>query len=153
MPYVISLCAVKVSILLLYRSLFPTHKFHIVIGLVGILIVVWSFMSLCVAIFACWPISGNWDPKITTCINEGLFFLVAALINIITDLAVLCLPLRQVWQLQLSSARKIAVSGLFLLGGLYVASIEFCRWRSIEGLLNILVSVLRVSYASPTSSK
>ena len=41
-----------------------------------------------------------------------------SLSNITADVAILCLPLGKVWQLQMSPRLKVAVAGMFLLGGL-----------------------------------
>ena len=41
-----------------------------------------------------------------------------AIPNIITDVIILALPMGKVWHLQMSRGRRLAVSGMFLLGGL-----------------------------------
>ena len=41
-----------------------------------------------------------------------------AIPNIITDVIILGLPMGKVWHLQMSRGRRLAVSGMFLLGGL-----------------------------------
>lgn len=36
------------------------------------------------------------------------------------DIAILALPVKEVWKLQMNTRTKMEVSGLFLLGGLFV---------------------------------
>lgn len=44
-----------------------------------------------------------------------------AVINVVTDVYILCLPFIGVWQLQLSAVKKRRVSAIFMTGLLYVA--------------------------------
>lgn len=50
-----------------------------------------------------------------------MFFIGNAVPNIITDWALLILPLPYVWRIHRSAIQKIAIYSVFALGGLYVA--------------------------------
>lgn len=68
----------------------------------------------------CHPISFFWN-KTTEgghCIDEVLFFKVNGIANLILDVIVLALPLAMVWRLHMKMKQKLALSGIFLLGGL-----------------------------------
>ena len=81
--------------------------------------IAWGTACLLVSIFACVPVRGYWD--LTTparCINTRKLFMGNAIINIITDAVIVALPMGKVWHLQMSRGRRLAVSGMFLLGGL-----------------------------------
>ena len=52
------------------------------------------------------------------CIYIRAVFITLTLSNILADVAILCLPLGKVWQTQMSPRLKVAVAGMFLLGGL-----------------------------------
>lgn len=53
-----------------------------------------------------------------TCIDTCSFLIGNAVPNIITDAAILSLPVYQVSKLNLKTLQKAAVTGIFLLGGL-----------------------------------
>lgn len=50
--------------------------------------------------------------------------------TILSDLAILILPIRQVWKLQLRKAEKLALTFAFGLGFLYVLSYPLSRFCS-----------------------
>ncbi len=71
-------------------------------------------------IFQCNPVRGFWDHTVqASCkVDVYAFFIGNAVPNIITDWALLILPIPYVWRLQKSRVQKIALCGIFLLGGL-----------------------------------
>lgn len=112
------------------------------------LVMAW-FLAVIVLDFAqCKPIEGNWellrDPP-AKCISQKNFFIGISVPNIITDVAILCLPVNKVWQLQMSRKLKAAISGLFLLGGLYYSQhpIQLCFADSCSV---VIFSILRFVY-------
>lgn len=76
-----------------------------------------------VVIFQCTPASFYWleaDPTSTMkghCIHQGTFYVVTAGLTILTDLLVLALPIRIFGGLQMKLKLRVAVIGLFCLGG------------------------------------
>lgn len=73
-----------------------------------------------VNIFQCVPVKSGWDPTVKgRCVNIGLDLVILSSINVVTDAAILCLPIQQIWKLKMSWTRKAQIGGLFLLGGLY----------------------------------
>ena len=56
--------------------------------------------------------------KSSNCIDLIKFYGWSAIPNILTDVAILLLPIRKVWNLQMTAERKLAVLGMFLIGGL-----------------------------------
>lgn len=44
----------------------------------------------------------------------------ASVVNVVTDFAILALPIQPVLSLQLARSQKIQVLGIFMLGGVYV---------------------------------
>ena len=118
--YTITLVAVKISILLLYRSIFFVGRaFAIVVNVTSAFVVAGALALILVSIFTCKPIYANWDIKVpSTCINSSLFYISASTANICMDVFILSLLVRDVWQLQMPLRQKFLVLGLFLLGGL-----------------------------------
>ena len=87
-------------------------------NIVGAGVIAWAISVTLVYIFQCKPIRGGWDHSIpATCVGPNSFRLSNALLNIVTDVIILTLPIPNVWGLQMSVKQKYIVSGLFLLGG------------------------------------
>jgi hypothetical protein len=72
-----------------------------------------------VCIFQCTPIAKAWNPTIAGhCINLKGSFIGNAVPNILTDMAILTLPMPQVWRLHTTLVQKCQLSIIFLLGSL-----------------------------------
>ncbi|OQE04699.1 hypothetical protein PENVUL_c030G01113 [Penicillium vulpinum] len=59
-----------------------------------------------------------WTGKPGSCIDKGFAFKLLAIVNVITDVLILALPVRPVIQLQMETKRKVQVMGIFFLGGI-----------------------------------
>lgn len=71
--------------------------------------------NLCI----CLPIDIFWHrTKPGRCLNFNLFYLVAGITETVIDAAILALPIRAVFTVQIALKTKLLVSGIFLLGGL-----------------------------------
>ncbi|KAL8910937.1 MAG: hypothetical protein Q9172_007761 [Xanthocarpia lactea] len=115
--YIVSLAATKLSILLLYRRIFPNRGFHAVIWAVGIFVVAFTTANVLFIIFSCNPINGAWNPTIKAkCINNQAAILAVACMTIVSDFIILALPLPLVWKMHLARIRKFQLSIIFLLG-------------------------------------
>ena len=70
----------------------------------------------------CRPVQGFWDKSIVSrcSVNVYAFFIGNAVPNIVTDWALLILPIPYIWRLHQVRVQKIALCGVFMLGGLYV---------------------------------
>lgn len=119
MFYVFDITAIKITILLLYTSIFPSKGFAIAARAIAAVCCAWATACLLGAIFSCNPIKGFWDHSIPSrCLDSSKFFIGNAAPNIATDVAILGLPIREVWRLQMSARTKVVVSGFFLAGAL-----------------------------------
>ncbi|OJJ62062.1 hypothetical protein ASPSYDRAFT_76022 [Aspergillus sydowii CBS 593.65] len=119
--YNASLAFTKISILFQYLRIFPSYRFciicYIVLGVV-ILYATWAIVS---GFVNCVPVAKFWDRKISgTCLSfEAVWFFNASM-NIATDLTLLILPMPLLSQLHLPRRQKVALLGVFALGGLVV---------------------------------
>ena len=52
------------------------------------------------------------------CIDRYAVLVIASIINVVTDLAMLAIPLSAVWDLQMPRKRKLGLSIVFLVGAL-----------------------------------
>ena len=67
-----------------------------------------------VAIFICSPRAKFWDPLLPgTCVNINAVNIITSVINAISDILLLVLPISCVWKLQMSSRKKLGVSAVF----------------------------------------
>jgi len=111
----------KLAILALYRRLFEPRRgtrmmVHLLIGaLIGL-----TISTLIVATVACRPFAANWDFTIpgAVCINKAAFFIWGSVPNIITDIIMLILPIRVIWNLQTTKRLKFGLIATFTVGSL-----------------------------------
>lgn len=110
----------KISLLLFYIRVFCIRKFQILVYLVGSLVLVIGITVFFQTIFQCSPISYRWDRSIGhgTCINQTVFYRYISPLNVLTGILILAMPLPLVWKLQAPKAQKVALTAVFLLGGL-----------------------------------
>lgn len=112
---------VKLSLLLMYARIFPLKGFRIGAYILGFITVGWVIAINCVSIFQCHPIKKAWFPTMPgECIDLKGSFIGNAVPNILTDVAILCMPVAQVWKLQVTTAQRASLIFMFLLGGLLV---------------------------------
>ena len=119
--YATAIVPVKLSVIFLYHRIFPVHGLHIAFWIVGTVVVCFGIITDFSAVFACVPVKGSWDPAIRPyCINFNVLLILHGSQNVVTDFVLLCLPMPLVWKLHMRTSRKVQVSAIFILGGLYV---------------------------------
>jgi hypothetical protein len=118
--YAIAIAVIKISILLLYRSLFPTPGIDLATKIIGTISIAWGLETALVGTFSCIPVKAFWDMTVTEkkCINTAAFFIANSTVHVMIDITILALPVRKVWALKMSLHNKVVVSFMFLLGGL-----------------------------------
>ncbi|KAI9674509.1 MAG: hypothetical protein M1817_001847 [Caeruleum heppii] len=111
---------VKLAILLLYLRIFKIERTMrwVIYGIIYF-VLGYTIGGVLAIVFACDPISKNWDWTVTEgqC-HVSAFPLGTSLniLNIITDVATLVAPFPIVWKLQLSMRQKVGVMIMFTLG-------------------------------------
>ncbi|OLN87826.1 hypothetical protein CCHL11_00535 [Colletotrichum chlorophyti] len=129
--YVTAVMFVKISLLLMYRRIFPSRGFKIAVMILGGLTIAWWIAIVLVCVFQCTPVSKAYMPWIEgTCIDLKASFIGNAIPNIMTDVAILCLPINQVWKLQVTLAQRLSLCFMFLLGG-FVLFASIYRFTTI----------------------
>ncbi|KAL8666781.1 MAG: hypothetical protein Q9168_007417, partial [Polycauliona sp. 1 TL-2023] len=134
-----SMVLIKLSILFLYRRLFPrentTRQWRISHATLGIISVMIAITTIFGVAFQCTPVAYAWDLTIPGghCINFKVFARFVNLANMVTDLLILALPMPIVWGLHLDVQRKVAVSAMFLLGG-FVCVASILRFYYLESV-------------------
>ena len=96
------------------------------------------------AVLICRPLRKDWDPQTPgVCGSNKNGVLVGGILNVITDFAIIALPIPMVWRLQMAPQRKIALTFVFGLGFMYVASEEQPALMLIDEHRVCGVSILR----------
>ena len=119
--YALTQTLIKISILLFYREIFVGKRFVLLTYIIGAYVLAWFLEYELVANLNCKNFKVAWDVAAnspTECIYIRAVTIGETLSNIVADVAILCLPLGEVWKLQMSLKLKVAVAGIFLLGGL-----------------------------------
>ena len=152
--YNLTIPVIKVSILLLYRRIFPQRWFRNLSLAVGALVISYSAAQFFGDIFQCTPVKYLWDKTIPGghCIHFGSLVIFGGEYNIITDLIILAMPVSQLWQLQIAAARKWELSGIFLMGGLCVFQSITPQTSKLTRYSVCIASIVRLCYASKVGS-
>jgi rhodopsin domain-containing protein len=134
MVYITALSLTKVSILFFYLKVFPGRTFrYCVYALIGANITYAVVYDLLLA-FQCHPIAGawrSWDGTFPAqCISINVLGWSAAGINICLDLAVIILPLPELFRLSMSLRKKIQIIMMFAVG-FFVTFVSIIRLRSL----------------------
>lgn len=118
--YMLAVCTGKLAVLAIYARNFPSKQMlSITYVLAGIVIATWLGCSMA-TIFESVPVGCQWDVNATTstCVSIDIlaFFRYMSVPTILTDVAILILPIPKIWQLTLSRSEKIGLTGVFLTG-------------------------------------
>lgn len=117
--YNVSIPATKLSILFLYKRIFPQPWFNRTLMGLGAFIIAYSIAQIFGDIFQCIPVSSLWGATVAKhCIDYPKLIISMGVVNTITDIVMLALPIPLLWNLNLSLARKRLLTALFLMGGL-----------------------------------
>ncbi|KAL8854181.1 MAG: hypothetical protein Q9198_010935, partial [Flavoplaca austrocitrina] len=151
--WAITMAFIKISILLFYRRLFPSTATTKTWRMCDLALIIFTVAVCLVSVFgssfACTPVAHIWDPISTNghCINLIGFARFTSITGLVTDILILTLPIPIVWNLQMEQSKKIAVTGVFLLGSFvcvasairfyYLEQID--RWDPTWGNVNSLI--------------
>ncbi|TVY13954.1 Satratoxin biosynthesis SC1 cluster protein 4 [Lachnellula arida] len=112
-----AVCAVKFSVLLLYRRIFITRSFKISTTVIAILVTLWVIVKNLVGAFQCTPVRKAWIKSTPGhCINFIDLVLGAQAFNVVFDIVILILPMRAVYKLHLPLHKKLGVMAIFAVG-------------------------------------
>ncbi|ORY07908.1 hypothetical protein BCR34DRAFT_603713 [Clohesyomyces aquaticus] len=116
----------KLSVAFLYKRIFATHRFILAAWTMIWFLVLWILAFTLVALFPCAPIHVYWSGSAAAqdakCINLPAMYIVNKATNAILDLATLILPIACIYRLQIPLRQKLAIVGIFALGGLVLVT-------------------------------
>jgi hypothetical protein len=117
--YSITTPVIKISVLVFYRRIFTTKVFRRCTDGLIVMCILWGTATLLASALQCRPLRAYWDQSVNGhCFDALKFVLGVQGVNIFLDVAILCLPLPMVWGLRRAWQERLALSGVFLLGGL-----------------------------------
>ncbi|KAL3455726.1 hypothetical protein BJX64DRAFT_297339 [Aspergillus heterothallicus] len=116
--WVLSLSCTKISILLLYLRIFPVRWLVVSSWATMAVIVMWAIATILAGCLICRPFAFNWDQTIPggKCGNQVTSFTVTGVINLVTDVIVLVLPMPSLFKLQMAMYKKVTLIAVFGLG-------------------------------------
>ncbi|GLI74266.1 hypothetical protein PoHVEF18_002503 [Penicillium ochrochloron] len=115
--YTLCVASIKLSILMLYKRLFPVKPMDIAVKIVSMIIILWAACGILAGCFTCIPTEKLWNPMIPGgCMDLGKFYYGLQIPNIVTDAVILVMPMHTVWGLPISRAQKTGLSIIFVLG-------------------------------------
>ncbi|KAH8655219.1 hypothetical protein BX600DRAFT_482824 [Xylariales sp. PMI_506] len=113
----VTICFSKLSVILMYTALIPVQKLIWPARILGGVIILWNVGGVIAAFALCQPFSYNWDQSQPGhCGSQPLYYTWLGIINVITDVLILVLPMPFLYKLQLRKGKKIALLGLFSVG-------------------------------------
>lgn len=118
MIYLPAVALPKLSILSLYLRIFPNKVFRAITLVVAVIVVLNWLAFVFASTFQCLPVAYQWDKSIEggRCFDVLLFYRMVNVPNIVTDIAMLILPIPMVWKLHTSRPRRIGLTVCFLAG-------------------------------------
>ncbi|KAF2732466.1 hypothetical protein EJ04DRAFT_565929 [Polyplosphaeria fusca] len=137
--YLSAIALTKISILLFYLRIFPNRDFRRAVYLTITLCALYILAFIPVTIFQCLPIHLAWErwdgEHHGKCINVNAEGWTSAAFNIIFDLVVICLPLRELSKLAMSRRRKVGIMLMFVGGG-FVTVVSMLRLKWLVQFAN-----------------
>lgn len=108
---------------MLFHRIFITPAFRLAIKIIGVIMVLWWIGTLLADTLICIPIEYNWNPTVSAhCGNKQLLAIIPPIPWIVTDLAILLIPLPMVWNLHLPRLQRVGLASLFMLGSFAMVS-------------------------------
>lgn len=119
--YMAAITLPKVTVLLLYLSIFTERKVRIACWVImGIVVAHYIAVGIVVFFSICQPFAFKWDKTIPDgrCGDLIASYKYISIPNILTDLAILILPFSSLIKLQVGTSRKVGIFVTFLAGSL-----------------------------------
>ncbi|KAH8691523.1 hypothetical protein BGW36DRAFT_388475 [Talaromyces proteolyticus] len=131
--YVVSLALSKLSLLLLLAKISPNKRHNQVMHGISLFVVLFTFISIFVVSFSC-SVPKTWDYASGRCINRTVWWIVFDAYNIITEAALIFIPIYIIGLVQWPISHKVVVSTPFVLRICTIAAciIDMVLWHSVS---------------------
>lgn len=122
--HLFSMAFVKYSLLVFYKRVFPTNGFTIAANILLGIVTLWLTAFFFTTLFQAWPIDRNWTGKGVELVNEPKMYLALGIVDVITDLLILALPVPMIVHLHADIKKRLFVGTIFSLGFLSVSRVS-----------------------------
>ncbi|GME28826.1 hypothetical protein F5883DRAFT_504563 [Neofusicoccum parvum] len=134
--YMFTHWTIKQAFLLFYLRLSPSVAYRYCV--IGAMVVntVFTIINWLLAFLQCTPFDAIFHPALhpdANCIDKNILLMGPSVLNIITDVIILALPIPTVWSLQMPMRRKIAVIAVVSFGASAVI-VAMCRFIVLREL-------------------
>lgn len=120
--YFTQVCLLKLVVLFFYLQIFPSRRTKTVLWTTVSVTLLWGVLFVFLGIFQCWPVSYSWtkwdNAHEGRCLNINSVAWAHAIINVISDVWMLAIPMFKLKDLQLHWKKKISVAMMFFVGTL-----------------------------------
>jgi hypothetical protein len=125
---------VKTSFLIFFLQIFPLKRFRRVVWFCITVNLAATFACSVAAVFVCSPISfawTQWDGEHEgRCVSNNNLAFAHAGMGIVMDIITLALPISQIWNLHMTTKKKVGVLLMFSVGA-FVTVVSILRLRSL----------------------
>lgn len=146
--WALSLGLSKTSILLLYSNVFAVRPVIWTARCAIAFIVLWVIGTIMAGCLICRPFAMNWDQSIPggKCGNQVLSFTITGVLNLLTDVVVLLLPMPYLYGLQMRTYKKVVLMGVFGIG-LLTCVVSGIRIHSLSSM-----DFMDITYSMPPAN-
>lgn len=97
------------------KRVFFVRSFQIAAWAVITICFMWMMFTILLGLFICWPVPMNWDADTEggSCGDQAATFAAVGVVDLVTDLAIIILPVPMSLRLQLKSRHKVALCVMF----------------------------------------
>lgn len=110
----------KLSVLFLYRRVFVPilwGVFDVIIRVLILIICLFYIAITIVKIWQCIPRARAWDKSVEgTCVDFSRLLNASGLFNTITDVLILLVPVKSIWNLNMKRRQKVKIVAIFTVG-------------------------------------
>lgn len=144
--FIITICLSKISLLLFIIRLTPNNT-TIRVGRIAMgVITLWGIATVFALAFQC-SLPQPWNIISGVCHNQDALYYSAGIIDIITDIGVIALPLVMLWTIQIPRAKRITVMTVFIVRISYVSWILHLKGLWLTRLRSVcLAEIARLIY-------
>lgn len=118
-PFILSNAFAKASVVIFVTKISPQRRIHMACYALLATVVAWALAGIFGLAFEC-QLSSLWALDDDTCVNRWALYLVLGVLNMITDIALIVIPVFMMWSIQTKATIKWQVLALFALRILYV---------------------------------
>jgi hypothetical protein len=101
----------------MYAALIPVKSMILACKILGAIIIAWNVGDIIGGFLICRPLARNWDFTIRgTCGSQPNYYFAMGIINIISDIFLIGLPMPYLYRLSMPTKKKLMAAGMLSIG-------------------------------------